>query len=543
MIKRKPLTALKDLAARAGRWLGLAAPPTLHTSAIASDPFDEMAWRDTYEQAGALRDLAYDLADRHDHTDDLLRDVWSAAYKAAPQLRPSSDMDRSSLLNHRVVSALLGSADFTQLRNNTVGDPYAAAMAVLAQSASLRAMLEETRQAQQAAQAAEDARQLAAQAAHAVQDALQAAAAAASDGDGGGGGGDAGVPDGAEQQVAAAIAAAEAADQAAAQADVDAHAALAEAGPRIDAAARAAAAEAAQQASDEADVLAAWGVQAGQLQRMSFEERSQLAQRLAGNRLAEFAALIGRFRAVAKGERASKVRGAPGELVGVTLGDDLSRLVPSELAALAVAPLRADFVSRLAERRLMTYETRGEDIAGEGAIIACVDCSGSMESKDGGDVSREAWAKACALALLDQARASRRTFVGVLFASAEQVEVFTFREGRADLEQVLAFAERFFGGGTSFQAPLDAAADVLQGQYDGDGTRHGDIVLITDGECGVDDDWMAQWRRRKALLGHRVFGVTVTTRPSPVLEELCDTVRTVTDLADLDTAADLFRLI
>ncbi|MEV0754983.1 VWA domain-containing protein [Streptosporangium sp. NPDC050280] len=538
MIKRKPLTALKDLAARAGRWLGLAAPPTLHTSAIASDPFDEMAWRDTYEQAGALRDLAYDLADRHDHTDDLLRDVWSAAYKAAPQPRPSSEMERSRLLNHRVVSALLGSADFTQLRTHTVGDPYAAAMAVLAQSAALRAMLEETRQAQQAAQAAEDARQLAAQAAHAVQDALQAAAAAAADGDSGGG-----VPDGAEQQVAAAIAAAETADQAAAQADVDAHAALAEAGPRIDAAARAAAAEAAQQASDEADVLAGWGVQAGQLQRMSFEERSQLAQRLAGNRLAEFASLIGRFRAMAKGERASKVRGAPGELVGVTLGDDLCRLVPSELAALAVPPLRGDFVSRLAERRLMTYETRGEDIAGEGAIIACVDCSGSMKSKDGSGVTREAWAKACALALLDQARASRRTFVGVLFANAQQVEVFTFREGRADLEQVLEFAERFFGGGTSFQAPLDAAADVLQGQYDGDGTRHGDIVLITDGECGVDDEWMTQWRRRKALLGHRVFGVAVAVRPSPALEELCDSVRTVTDLADLDTAADLFRLI
>jgi uncharacterized protein with von Willebrand factor type A (vWA) domain len=142
--------------------------------------------------------------------------------------------------------------------------------------------------------------------------------------------------------------------------------------------------------------MAAWGMSPGELQRMPFDHRARLAARLRDGRLGEFAELIGRFRRMAAGQRARKTEHAPGELTGVTLGDDLGRLIPSEAAALGVPALRAAFAARYAEQRLFTYETRGEENTGRGAIIACIDCSGSMA----GD--REAWAKACALALLDQ---------------------------------------------------------------------------------------------------------------------------------------------
>jgi uncharacterized protein with von Willebrand factor type A (vWA) domain len=80
--------------------------------------------------------------------------------------------------------------------------------------------------------------------------------------------------------------------------------------------------------------------------------------------------------------------------------------------------MRAAFAARYAEQRLFVYNTRGEDIAGQGAIIACVDCSGSMARVMPGGVSGEAWAKACAMALLDQARTARRDFAGILFSPA-----------------------------------------------------------------------------------------------------------------------------
>lgn len=95
-------------------------------------------------------------------------------------------------------------------------------------------------------------------------------------------------------------------------------------------------------------LMRAWGVGSGELERMPYARRARLAERLRAGRLARWAELIGRFRQMADGERARKVESATGELVGVTLGDDLSRLIPSELANLGLPGLRAVFAARYA---------------------------------------------------------------------------------------------------------------------------------------------------------------------------------------------------
>ncbi|GGS85090.1 hypothetical protein GCM10010156_49620 [Planobispora rosea] len=521
---------LKDLAARAGRCLGLARTPATHTQVIEADRFDEMTWRETLTQATALRRLADDLADRHHYTTDLVRDVWTAAYKTAPQLRTRAQVDPSRAVNHQVISALVDTPEFIELRRTTIGDAYAAAMAVLAHGSALREMLEHSRDSQQAAEAAQQARQQAVQAAQRVQAALEAVNA------------DADVGDVAVQQLETALAAAEAAFDAVGQAEAHTQGALEQAAPGIRAAARTGTAAATQQARAETAQMAAWGIDAGRLRRMSFAERAELAQLITGHRLAAFTELIGRFRAMAAGERARRIPHARGELAGITVGDDLAHLVPSELAALAVPALRADFAARLAEGRLMVYDTQGEEQAGNGAIIALVDCSGSMTRQEDG-ISREAWAKACALALLDQARAAGRHFVGILFASAGQRQIFDFPRGQAPLPQVLEFAEHFFDGGTDFAGPLEAAADILAESYDVDDLSHGDIVLITDGECDLTPEWMTRWQQRKTAVGFRVFGVSVAHRPGRILAELCDDVRHITDLADVEAPRSMFRLI
>ncbi|HEY3958656.1 MAG TPA: VWA domain-containing protein [Streptosporangiaceae bacterium] len=533
------LAKLKDLAAKAGRWLGLGTTAAAPTAAIVADRFDEMTWAETLEQAAALRDLADDLADTHDYAAELLRDVFLAAYKAAPQLRERAEMDPSRLVNHQVIASLLDSPEFAELRRETAGDPYAAAMAVLAQASALRRMLAKAEDAQQAAQQAAQARQDAAGAAQAVQDALDTAAAQASeDGD---------VPADAAAAVQQADGQAEAATQAVTAADAAAAQALAAAAPGIRAAARAAAQQATGQVREETAVMRAWGVGPGELQRMSFAQRARLAGRLRSGRLGEWAQLIGRFRQMSAGERARKTEHAPGELVGITLGDDLGRLIPSETAALGVPALRAAFAARYAEQRLFIYETRGEAPAGQGAIIACIDTSGSMRGGSAGGATREAWAKACALALLDQARTARRDFAGILFSSAGEQMTFRFPAARpAAIGDVLDFAEFFYGGGTDFQTPLDAAADLLEDEYNNEGRMRGDIVLITDGHSHITEDWMRSWNDRKAHLGYRVFGVAVETRPGPVLEALTDNLRAITDLAAPDAvhaAAGMFRVI
>jgi uncharacterized protein with von Willebrand factor type A (vWA) domain len=531
---------LDELASRAGRWLGgSAAASEQHTTAVVADRFDRFTWQDTYGQSAGLRDLAEELNQRYDHTTDLLTDAFLAAYKVGPRLRERAEMDPSRLVNHQVITSLLDSPEFAELHRETAGDPYAAAMAVLAQATALRRILERSRDAQEQAEQAKKARQAAEGAATAVGEALQAAVDQADE--------DGTVPSPADDAVRQAVEAASAAEATARQAARDA-AQVRTAAPGIRAAARNAVAKAAEGARQETALMRAWGVGPGELERMPFDQRARLAERLRTGRLAQWAQLIGRFRQMADGERARKVENATGELVGVTLGNDLSRVIPSELANLGLPALRAVFAARYAAGELMLYDSQGEQRTGQGAVIACVDTSHSMYEAGPGGVTREAWAKACALALLDQARHAGRDFVGILFSAADKLQVFRFPADRpAGLAQVLDFAETFLGGGTSYQRPLSAAGELLEAEFNDTTRARGDIVMLTDDDCGVTETWMRGWNEAKHRLGFRVFGLAIgaprVAEADSVLDALCDNLRSVEDLTDVHAAADLFRVI
>ncbi|MGV9528506.1 VWA domain-containing protein [Streptomyces cellulosae] len=533
---------LDALTQQAGRWLALsAAPAERHTTAVVAGPYDRVAWRDVYAQSAALRELSAQLLTRHAHAPDLLADVFLCAYQAAPRLRDRTVMAPSHLVHHQVVTALTQSPDFAALRRETAGDAYAAAMAVLAQASALRALLEGSREARERTGRADRARQEAEAAAAAVGEALRQAAEEA-DGQGE-------VPAPAATAVRRAAEAAREAEESARREDGAAAQAMAAAVPGIRSAARNAASAAAEAVRQEAALMRAWGVDAGETERMPFAERARLAERLRSGRLARWAELIGRFRQMAAGERARKVEHATGELVGVTLGDDLSRVIPSELAVLGVPELRAVFAARYAAGELMLYDSRGEQGTGKGAVIACVDTSHSMYAEGPGGVTREAWSKACALALLDQARHAGRDFVGILFSAADKLQVFRFPGDRpAPVTDVLDFAETFLGGGTDFQRPLGTAAKILEEEFDSASRARGDIVLITDDACEVSENWTRLWNEIKRRLDFRLFGIAIATADTAtasgsVLESLCDNLRTVDDLTEVHTTADLFRVI
>ncbi|CAL9447352.1 VWA domain-containing protein [Streptomyces althioticus] len=533
---------LDALTRQAGRWLALsAAPAERHTTAVVAGPYDRVAWRDVYARSAALRELSAQLLTRHAHAPDLLADVFLCAYQAAPRLRERAVMAPSHLVHHQVVTALTQSPDFAPLHRETAGDAYAAAMAVLAQGSALRGLLERSREARERTGRADRARQEAEAAATAVGEALrQAAEEADAQGE---------VPAPAAAAVRRAAEAAREAEESARREDGAAAQAMAAAVPGIRSAARNAASAAAEAVRQEAALMRAWGVDAGETERMPFEERARLAERLRSGRLARWAELIGRFRQMAAGERARKVEHATGELVGVTLGDDLSRVIPSELAVLGVPELRAVFAARYAAGELMLYDSRGEQGTGKGAVIACVDTSHSMYAEGPGGITREAWSKACALALLDQARHAGRDFVGILFSAADKLQVFRFPGDRpAPVTDVLDFAETFLGGGTDFQRPLGTAAKILEEEFDSASRARGDIVLITDDACEVSENWTRLWNEIKRRLDFRLFGVAIATPDTAtasgsVLETLCDNLRTVDDLTDVHTTADLFRVI
>ena len=239
-----------------------AVPVQRHTTTVVADRFDLATWHDTRAQSTALRDLAAELSARHEGATDLLTDVFLAAYQARPRLHDPATVDPARLVNHHIVNSLIEPPEFTELRRTTAGDAYAAAMAVLAMSTMLRRILEHADEAQSEAEQARRAQ-------------LQAETA-------------------------------ETARTATLQTKNRATEALTAAAPGMRAAAHAAAAQAATAARREAELLRAWGVDSAQTERLPFAERLRLAERLATSRLAQWADLIGRFRQMASGERASR---------------------------------------------------------------------------------------------------------------------------------------------------------------------------------------------------------------------------------------------
>jgi len=265
----------------------------------------------------------------------------------------------------------------------------------------------------------------------------------------------------------------------------------------------------------------------GQGGRMSAGERLELGRRLARNRkLGELARLVGRFKQDARALRRKTLDRGLAEAYDVERGADLGRLIPSELIALHHPQLRADFHRRLLEGAVLQYRLRDDEQKGKGPMVVCIDVSSSMQ----GD--KELWAKAVSLTLMDIARRQRRLFRAVLFSSGPEsmrvIDLNRERRYQPELPKVIELAEYFPGGGTDFQAPIDAAIELIEDKK----LKRGDIVVITDDECQVAPEWLAELKRRKDEMQFSIFAVLVDVGSSDLstLTQFSDRVTSVTKL-------------
>jgi uncharacterized protein with von Willebrand factor type A (vWA) domain len=87
--------------------------------------------------------------------------------------------------------------------------------------------------------------------------------------------------------------------------------------------------------------------------------------------------LAGRFRRVAASRQRRKVSHGLDDVVGVEPGGDVGRLLPSELARLAVPELELDTLRRIVERQATCREHCAVEPVGKGPILCVVDESGA----------------------------------------------------------------------------------------------------------------------------------------------------------------------
>jgi len=196
-------------------------------------------------------------------------------------------------------------------------------------------------------------------------------------------------------------------------------------------------------------------------------------------RLRRICELAGRLERVAATKARSKVKPGVGEIHGIDLGADLSRLLPSELAALRHPRLRLLLLSRLMQRKALCYGMQGKEPMARGPIIVLLDESGSMRS--GG---KDIWAKAVCLALLATATRQKRDWHLVSFNGAiiRETAIAARRATMADIQKAL---DHRCAGGTDFNAPIFRAVELL---WHSPTMKKADVVIISDGEADLNPE-------------------------------------------------------
>ena len=270
-------------------------------------------------------------------------------------------------------------------------------------------------------------------------------------------------------------------------------------------------------AEDEMEAFAkSWGSETVDFQSMTGDERLQLAERLMDqdSTLNEIMELAGRWKKITIQKKREKNK-APESVVGLEIGNNLTSALPSELMRLNDDLLKLDLLKRYTESKILQYEYEGEDKVGAGPIVVCVDCSGSMS----GD--REVYAKALTVAMARLGKAEKRPIRVVLFST--QTEVYdspASMKGKEWVDFLVDVANRFSGGGTDFNEPLEKAMDAIENHPE---YTRADVVFITDGEAGVDEDVMERVVTNKKEKGFNLFTIFVGSWAE------CETLENISD--------------
>lgn len=217
-------------------------------------------------------------------------------------------------------------------------------------------------------------------------------------------------------------------------------------------------------------------------------------------------------------------------MIGVEQTDNLSRILPSELGALADPWRTADLIRRIGERSAMGYAMRGKERTAKGPILVALDLSGSMSEGD-----KDAWSKAVALAILDIARHERRAF-GVCLFNGGIVETFMApKPHEVSPIELLDVLSREPDGGTRFAPPVTWALDIIESARESGKFKRADLVMITDGEASRDG--ASELRERADELGAVVFGIEIQSRGA--LASWCHQSAAIDDVSHDTKATDL----
>ncbi|MDR0527733.1 MAG: hypothetical protein LBG79_07975 [Spirochaetaceae bacterium] len=173
--------------------------------------------------------------------------------------------------------------------------------------------------------------------------------------------------------------------------------------------------------------------------------------------------------------------GAKAEFLGITEGNILNSILPSELALLGTESLDLIFFDRWSRKKLLCYEygdsmalttvsssSRQKKRFAEGPFVICIDSSGSMRGEP------ERFAKAIVFSLLKFALKTKRLCYLISFST--EIAVLELSSLGDSLNLLIEFLSNSFYGGSQLIPALDEALGLLEKkEYSG-----ADVLVVSD---------------------------------------------------------------
>jgi uncharacterized protein with von Willebrand factor type A (vWA) domain len=204
--------------------------------------------------------------------------------------------------------------------------------------------------------------------------------------------------------------------------------------------------------------------------------------------------LAGRMKNKANSKLKQRTNYGRDAIVGIEKGNDISRLLPSELARFTDEDMSIFFCKDFTQENLLQFEMEGTESKMSGPVIVCLDQSSSMY----GDCNL--YGKAFLFGMYAIAKANNREFYVILFSS--RIQEYHI-ESEKDIFKVM---DSFMGGGTNFELPLLKTCEIIESNPM---FKQADLIFITDGEGMLSDACKMKIKRIKEKLQFKILSLMI----------------------------------
>lgn len=213
---------------------------------------------------------------------------------------------------------------------------------------------------------------------------------------------------------------------------------------------------------------------------------------------------------VSVGGKMSVEHGAPSDIEGVTMGNDITALLPMEMAIMSDDQLSNLFAYRFATRRLQTFRYKSNMMKQarrvevrkarqKGPMIVCLDTSGSMQGQP------EKIASSLIIKLLQVALRQERDLLLVAFSTT--AKLFDVRRNRT---QFFDFLRKECGGDTDGTQMLKAVMHTIA---ENPAYGSADVLLISDFKFDVPGAGIMRQVNTLRDEGTRFYGLQIGVAP------------------------------